>query len=225
MLSDINVVLRFVTVPFILFFFHPLLACSIFLLFLSQSLPPPPIFSLYTRVEWLDLNSLIKMLIDVAFLSRRVVAGGGGGGVLPHISGFPPCCLLLGVLVCGLLLGLFLPPPPHHYMYSRDQWFWQNFINLMCNIKFWKGNANLRSVYKKPFLEIFSGFFHFWPFFSSQKSSLSLLRDENFFSLNRSNGASKNPSFRTDFKNLDMIFVKSEPKKSFAQKNNFLGLW
>jgi hypothetical protein len=34
-----------------------------------------------------------------------------------------------------------------------------------------------------------------------------------FFSLNRSNGASKNPSFRTDFKN-----VKSTPKKSFSQK-------
>ncbi len=47
-----------------------------------------------------------------------------------------------------------------------------------------------------------SSFFHFWPFFSSQKSSLSLLRDENFFSLNRSNGASKNPSFLTDFKNV-----------------------
>jgi hypothetical protein len=53
---------------------------------------------------------------------------------------------------------------------------------------------------------------------SSQKSSLSLLRDENFFSLNRSNGASKNQSFRTDFKNVHMTFVKSAPKNSFSQK-------
>ncbi len=36
--------------------------------------------------------------------------------------------------------------------------------------------------------------------------------------LNRSNGASKNPSFRTDFINVHMILVKSSPKKSFSQK-------
>jgi hypothetical protein len=47
---------------------------------------------------------------------------------------------------------------------------------------------------------------------------LSLLRDENFFSLNRSNGASKNSSFRTDFKNVNLTLVKSAPKKSFSQK-------
>ena len=87
----------------------------------------------------------------------------------------------------------------------------------MCNIKFFKANENLRSVYKKQFLEIWSGFFHL-TFFSSQKSSLSLLRDENFFSLNRSNGASKNPSFCTDFKNVHMTLVKSALKKDFSQK-------
>ncbi len=54
--------------------------------------------------------------------------------------------------------------------------------------------------------------------FQFSKSSLSLLRDENFFSLNRSNGASKNPAFRTDFKNVHMTLVKSAPKKSFNQK-------
>ncbi len=87
----------------------------------------------------------------------------------------------------------------------------------MCDIKFWKGNENPRSVYKKPFFEILSGFFHFFfDLFSSQKSSLSLLRDENFISLNRSNGASKNPSFRSDFKNVYMTLVKSAPKKSFS---------
>jgi hypothetical protein len=54
--------------------------------------------------------------------------------------------------------------------------------------------------------------------FSSQKSSLSLLRDENFFSLNRSNGASKNMSVRTDFINVHMTLVKSAPKKVLAKK-------
>jgi hypothetical protein len=54
--------------------------------------------------------------------------------------------------------------------------------------------------------------------FSSQKSSLSLLRDEKKISLDRSNGASKNSSFRTDFKNVHMTLVKSAPKKSFSQK-------
>ncbi len=38
------------------------------------------------------------------------------------------------------------------------------FIISMCGIKFWKGNKNLRSVYKILFFEILSGFFHFWPF-------------------------------------------------------------
>ncbi len=87
----------------------------------------------------------------------------------------------------------------------------------MCDIKFWKGNENLRSVYKKPFskFSVVSSIFYL---FSSQKISLSLLRDENFFCLNRSNGASKNPPFRTDFKNVHITLVKSAPKKSFSQK-------
>jgi hypothetical protein len=40
------------------------------------------------------------------------------------------------------------------------KWFWQNFIILMCDIKFWRDNENLRSVYKQTFLKILSGFFH-----------------------------------------------------------------
>ncbi len=31
-------------------------------------------------------------------------------------------------------------------------------------------------------------------------------------------GASKNPSFRTDFKNVNMTLVKSAPKKTFSKK-------
>jgi len=73
----------------------------------------------------------------------------------------------------------------------------------------------------------FERFLPFLTFFSSQKSSLFLLRDENFFSLNRSNGASKNPAFRTDFKNVHMTFVKSAPKKTqlkiCPKKIGFLG--
>ncbi len=56
------------------------------------------------------------------------------------------------------------PYPP-----TRDQWFWQNFINSMCVIKFWKGNENLRSVYKKPFFEILSRLFYFWLFSALKK--------------------------------------------------------
>jgi hypothetical protein len=78
----------------------------------------------------------------------------------------------------------------------------------MCDIE------NLRSFVKKLFFEILSGFFHFDLFQLSKKFK----RDENFFSLNRSNGASKNPSFRTDFKNVHMTLVKNAPKKSFSQK-------
>ncbi len=54
-----------------------------------------------------------------------------------------------------------------------------------------------------------------------KKYTLTLLWDENFFSLIRSNGVSKNPSFHTDFKNVHMTLVKSAPKKSFAQKTDF----
>jgi hypothetical protein len=45
--------------------------------------------------------------------------------------------------------------------------------------------------------------------------TLPLPRVESFFSLNRSNNVSKNPSFYADFKNVHfIILVKSAPKKS-----------
>jgi hypothetical protein len=55
-------------------------------------------------------------------------------------------------------------------------------------------------------------------FLVHKKYTLTLLGDKNFFSLIRSNGVSKNPSFHTDFKNVHMTLVKSAPKKSFGQK-------
>ncbi len=61
-------------------------------------------------------------------------------------------------------------------------------------------------------------------FLVHKKYTLTLPWDENFFSLIRSNGVSKNPFFHTDFKNVQVTLVKSAPKKSFAQKTDFLGL-
>jgi hypothetical protein len=49
---------------------------------------------------------------------------------------------------------------------------------------------------------------------------LSLLRDENFFSLNKSIGVSKNPSFHTDDKNVRKTLVNSAPNQIFSQKSN-----
>ncbi len=60
-------------------------------------------------------------------------------------------------------------------------------------------------------------------FLVHKKYTLTLLWGENFFSLIRSNGKSKNSSFHTDFKNVHMTLVKSASKKSFAQKTIFLG--
>ncbi len=85
--------------------------------------------------------------------------------------------------------------------------------------KIFEGQWKSKISFKKTVFRNFERFLPFLTFFSSQRRSLSLLRDENFFSLNRSNGASKNPSFCTDFKNVHMTLVKSAPKKSFSQKN------
>jgi hypothetical protein len=41
------------------------------------------------------------------------------------------------------------------------------------------------------------------------------------FSSNMANGASKNTSIHTDFKNVNLILVKSAPEKSFNQKTVF----
>jgi hypothetical protein len=54
-----------------------------------------------------------------------------------------------------------------------------------------------------------------------KRYSLPLLRDENFISSNMANGVSKNPSFHTDFRNVNLIFVKSAPKNVLG-KNCFV---
>ncbi len=57
--------------------------------------------------------------------------------------------------------------------------------------------------------------------FSSLKVHIDLTMRRKLFSLIRSNVVSKNLSSHTDFKNVHMTFVKSAPKKSFAQKTDF----
>ncbi len=99
----------------------------------------------------------------------------------------------------------------------RDQWLGQNFIISMCGIKFWKGNENLGSVYNKPFFEILSGSFHFWPFQFSKKVIVPSVRWK-LFPLNKLNGASKIRLFLLNFKNVQMILVKSAPKKVLGKK-------
>jgi hypothetical protein len=87
----------------------------------------------------------------------------------------------------------------------------------MCDIKFWKGNENLRSVYKKPFFEILSGFFHFWHFSALKKVHCPFQEMKTFFLWICRMGHKKSV-FRTDFKYVHMTLVKSAPKKSFSQK-------
>ncbi len=55
-------------------------------------------------------------------------------------------------------------------------------------------------------------------FLVHKKYSLTLLWDENFFSLIKSNGVSKIPSFHTDFKNVHMTLVQVHPKKVLAKE-------
>jgi len=65
---------------------------------------------------------------------------------------------------------------------SKDQWFWQNLIILMCDTKFLTGNEKIYDLFiKKPCFEILSGFFHFWPFQVSKKFIVPSLEMKTFF--------------------------------------------
>ncbi len=97
---------------------------------------------------------------------------------------------------------------------SRDQWCWQNFMNSMCGIKFWKGN-DLRSVYKNRFSK-FWAVASIFDLFQLSKKFIVPSKRWKLFSFNRSNGAS--PFFPTDFINVHMTLVKSAPKKVLAKK-------
>ncbi len=120
-------------------------------------------------------------------------------------------------------------------------------------MKFWKGDENLRPVNKKPFYEILSGCLQFGLYcLWKVLYTWTFLWDENF-SLNRSNGLSKNLSLywiqkctfdqkgfaqETDFSGTTFTFLKSEKKRwkdgifeiSFAilEEKNFIsrkGQW
>ncbi len=62
-------------------------------------------------------------------------------------------------------------------------------------------------------------------FLVHRKYALTLLRRENFFSLKRSNGVSKNPPFYTDFRDVHQTLVKSAPQKVLPKNRFFWDFW
>ncbi len=103
-------------------------------------------------------------------------------------------------------------------------WGTSDFDAQTSGIKIEKEDEILRPVYKNRFPKcwVVASILDF--LVHKSKHYTDLLWDENFFSLIRPNGVSTNPSFHTDFKNVHLTFIKSAPKKSFAQKTDFLGL-
>ncbi len=98
-------------------------------------------------------------------------------------------------------------------LHIRNQWFWQNFIISMCGIKFGQTHENLWFVYKKLFFRNLALFK-----FTFSKSTSQ--RDENFFLQIwriRYQKNLKKSSFHTDFKNVNLVFVKCT-QKSFWTK-------
>ncbi len=95
-----------------------------------------------------------------------------------------------------------------------DQWCWQNIINLLRCIKLWKAYENLRPVNRKTFSKYWRAFCFFWPKVF-KKHSLSLLRYESLFLSNMEYEVWKNPSFHTDFENVNLIW--SQKKRFFVQ--------
>ncbi len=92
----------------------------------------------------------------------------------------------LSTVYCNYCLSIGMTFVSHYSagcrpQWPRDQWFWQNFINSMCGIKFFKGDENLRSVYKKQIFEILTGLFHFWPYQLSKKFIVPSKRWKLFF--------------------------------------------
>ncbi len=69
---------------------------------------------------------------------------------------------------------------------NRDQCFWQNFIISKCGIKFWRGNTNLRFVYKKTVFRHIDQFLPFLTLFL-KRFNVPFKRWKLFF-LSRSNG-------------------------------------
>ncbi len=110
--------------------------------------------------------------------------------------------------------------------------------SIHCQMASWKqrkGQTNKRQREKKRkhSLNPFSSWLlsqKYWVvasilgFLVHKKYTLTLLWYENFFSLIRSSGVSKNLSFHTDFKNVHMTLEKVHPKKVLPKKPIFLGL-
>ncbi len=90
----------------------------------------------------------------------------------------------------------------------------QSFIISMCVTKFWKGNENLTSVYKKNLFSKYWAVSSIFDLLSYEKGSLCLLWDENYFPLNKSNGLG--------YQNIHLFLLISKmyihKKKFFAKK-------
>ncbi len=76
--------------------------------------------------------------------------------------------------------------------------------------KIMEGQWKSKMCFKNGFLNI-DQFLPFLTFWVPKRVHLSLLKNESLFSLNWSNGVSKNPSFHTDFKYVHMTLVRSAP--------------
>ncbi len=98
-------------------------------------------------------------------------------------------------------------PKIEHFTSGTD-----DFDAHMSGIKI-KGYENPSPFYLK---KIFWNIVCILYFLVPKKYTLTLLWDESFLSLNRSNGVSKYPSFHTDVKNVQMTLVKRAPKKVWS---------
>ncbi len=81
-----------------------------------------------------------------------------------------------------------------------------DFEAQMCDIKFWKGDENLRPVYKNPFSEILSG----WAYNEMKP-----------FFLEQVEWCIKIPSIYINFKNVYLILGKSAPKNVLLKNRIF----
>ncbi len=179
------------------------------------------------------------------FLQRFLMDTGASSSIFQHQSSFPhslprplacgrsslsagsqPLSFTAGVAVVHcqpVANSLDSSPQPlavslFYLLFIRDQWFLQNFINSMCDIKFWKGNENLRSVYKKWFFEILSGFFHFWPFSALKIVHCSFQEMKTFFLWIGRMGHQKIRLFILISKMCTYDLSKKCTQKSFSQK-------
>jgi hypothetical protein len=102
-----------------------------------------------------------------------------------------------------------------------------DFDAQMSGIKFWKGDDNLRPVFKKLFLELLNGCLHFDLFLESTYGThytLTILTGETFFFFEQVEWGVKKSVFYSDFKNVHLNLSKKCTKKKVAKKTDLLSL-